>query len=160
MDFIRINDNTDDLDIAIGVYNSNPIFLMHHLGRSSVDKTFILDEINDMKDQGFSSYFIVDNKKVIGLIDYRIQDDGYVYLSMLMIASPYQNEGKGMGAYQDFEMRVSDKGVKKIRIDVVDDYSNNTRPFWEKMGFLPQYEDKLTWHDKQSQIVVMEKQLY
>lgn len=133
---------------------------MHHLGRSSVDKGFILHEINEMKDQDFSSFFIVEDEKVIGLVDYCIQDGGHVYLSLLMIASSYQNKGNGRCAYKDFETVVSDKGAKKIRIDVVDDYSNNTRPFWEKMGFLPQYEDKLTWHDKQSQIVVMEKQLY
>jgi hypothetical protein len=50
-----------------------------------------------------------------------------------------------------------DEGANIIRIDVVNDHEPNVIPFWEKMGFVGQREERLTWGDKESTVLVMEK---
>lgn len=45
------------------------------------------------------------------------------------------------------------------RIDVVDDHEPNVLPFWEKQGFSAVGRDTLTWGDKTSSVVIMEKTL-
>ncbi len=151
----EINDN--NIERVLDIYNSNREFLLHHLGKESVDKIFIKNEMKEMKEHGFNSNLISYNGNVIGVIDYGIQDDGCIYLSLLMLSSSVQKKKLGTTVYKAFEGRMIDEGAKFIRIDVVNDYEPNVIQFWEKMGFVGIKEDVLTWGNKTSKVLVMTK---
>lgn len=157
MEIRKIEEN--DIETAIKIYNSNGDFLTHHLGCNIIDEEFIVGEIKEMSEHGFLSNFVVMNGVPIAIIDYMQNDNGYVYLSLLMLSSELQNKGLGKNVYQHFEANVRCCGASKIRIDVVDDYDNNVVPFWEKMGFVKTRRDELTWGKKTSSVTVMEKLL-
>ena len=82
-----------DIQVILTIYNSNRDFLIHHIGRDDVDEEFILHEINEMREHGFSSNLIYDEDNPIGVIDYMLQPSGYVYLSLLMIDKHLHNKG-------------------------------------------------------------------
>lgn len=86
MNLKRNTGSPEEIKLALEIYNSNSDFLMHHIGKSSVDE-----------------------------------------------------------------------GANIIRVDVVNDHEPNVIPFWEKMGFVGQREERLTWGDKESTVLVMEK---
>ena len=157
--FRRLKTDAADIEAAVSIYNSNREFLMHHLGIEQVSEKFIANEIREMEEHGFCSNLIVEAGSGIGVIDYMLQDDGYVYLSMLMLDLAVQSCGKGKAIYRFFEEKMLSEGALKIRIDVVDDYEPNVLPFWEKQGFEARRNDVLTWGDKTSSVVVMEKEL-
>lgn len=159
MFFRRIDDERKDIFSALSIYNSNGDFLLHHLAMPAVKKEFILNEIKEMEEHGFCSNLLIDRDEVIGIIDYKQQPDRYVYLSLLMLEKSIQGKGKGTEAYKTFEKKVVEDGAKKIRIDVVDDHEPNVLPFWEKQGFSAVGRDKLTWGEKTSSVVIMEKTL-
>ena len=144
---------------AIDIYNSDKPFLIHHLNMDSVDSAFMFNEIDEMREHGFGSKLIMDEGKPIGVIDYMIQQSGYVYLSLLMLDSSVQGKGIGTMVYNEFEKRVREQGAAVIRIDVVNDYDSNVIPFWEKVGFVGQGEDELTWGNKLSKVLIMKKLL-
>ena len=54
-----------DLQVITDIYNSNKEFLIHHLGHDRVDRDFILHEITEMKEHGFSSTIIEDDGKPV-----------------------------------------------------------------------------------------------
>jgi GNAT superfamily N-acetyltransferase len=144
---------------AIKIYNSNTDFLIHHLGEDHIDESFLKNELEEMLAHGFTSnYLFVDNEP-IGILDYMINAEGYVYLSLMMITKEKQKKGLGTIVYKYFENWVRNEGANIIRIDVVDDYENNVLPFWEKMGFVTKKRDELTWGNKKSSVTVMEKVL-
>jgi GNAT superfamily N-acetyltransferase len=151
--------NDGNIQLALDIYNSNKDFLIHHLGIDGIDKVFMENEIKEMKEHGFSSNLVFCNDRVVGLIDYGIQDSGYVYLSLLMLDKTDQKKGIGSQIYKYFEEKMMADGGKIIRIDVVDDYSPNVIPFWEQMGFVGQKRDSLTWGDKTSSVQVMTKNI-
>lgn len=157
--FRRIDAERNDIFSALSIYNSNSDFLLHHLAKPAVEKEFILNEIKEMEEHGFCSNLLIDRDEVIGVIDYKQQQDGYVYLSLLMLENSIQGKEKGTEAYKTFEKKVVEDGAKKIRIDVVDDHEPNVLPFWEKQGFSAVGRDKLTWGEKTSSVVIMEKTL-
>lgn len=159
MFFRRIDDERKDISSALSIYNSNSDFLLHHLAKPAVEKEFILNEIKEMEEHGFCPNLLIDRDEVIGIIDYKQQQDGYVYLSLLMLENSFQGKEKGTEAYKTFEKKVVEDGAKKIRIDVVDDHEPNVLPFWEKQGFSAVGRDKLTWGKKTSSVVIMEKNL-
>ena len=146
-----------DLQVITDIYNSNEEFLIHHLGHDRVDRDFILHELTEMKEHGFSSTIIEDDGNPVGIIDYMIREDKSVYLSLMMLDKKMQSKGIGAGLYRLFEEMVLRRGAEYIRIDVVNDHSPNVIPFWQKMGFAGQYEDSLTWGDKTSNVLVMKK---
>ena len=157
--FKRLKADAADIEVVANIYNSNKEFLIHHLGKEQVSEKFIVHEIQEMEDHGFCSNLIIENGSGIGVIDYMLQDDGYVYLSMLMLDVAAQSCGKGKAIYRLFEENMLSAGAVKIRIDVVDDYEPNVIPFWEKQGFEAKRSDVLTWGDKTSSVVVMERKL-
>ncbi len=156
--YIREIEETD-IDAAVSIYNSNRDFLIHHLGKASIDRDFIMDEVQEMLDHGFKSNLVIDNDMPIGIVDYMLQDNGYVYLSLVMIDNDLQHKGIGTALYKYFEEKVTNNGANVIRIDVVNDYEGNVVPFWERMGFTGEQEEELTWGDKTSRVLVMKKYL-
>ena len=154
----RTIDTTNIAD-AINIYNSNTDFLIHHLGEAHIDESFLKNELEEMLAHGFTSNYVLVDNEPIGILDYMINAEGYVYLSLMMITKEKQKNGLGTAVYDFFENRVRNDGAQIIRIDVVDDYENNVLPFWEKMGFEAKRRDELTWGNKKSSVSVMEKVL-
>lgn len=77
----------------------------------------------------------------------------------MMLDSNIQKAGIGRALFNMFEKQLADAGAKTIRIDVVNDHEPNVIPFWEKMGFNGKRQQELTWGDKTSRVLVMEKSL-
>jgi GNAT superfamily N-acetyltransferase len=154
---IEVND--ESLQTAVDIYNSNIEFLIHHIGKDYVDKDFILNEIKEMKEHGFTSNFIIEDDEPVGVIDYSLNEEGYVYLSLLMLEHSMQGKKLGSAFYGFFEKEMVKQGANIIRIDVVNDHTPNVIPFWEDMGFEGQEELELSWGDKTSTVLVMMKKL-
>lgn len=154
--FIRAAQEVDYASIA-AVYNSNPDFLLNHLGMDFIDEAFVAQENNDMRKLGFCSCVIVDCKALMihGVLDYKPAQE--TYLSLLMLASDLQGKGVGGRIYADFESQMRQKGSTSIRIDVVNGYSGNLIPFWKRLGFVEEEYVTLEWGNKKSKAIVMRK---
>lgn len=147
----------EDYMQVTNIYNSNRSFLQNHLGIELIDKDFIHKEVLEMQSVGFNSDVIVDTnmQKLLGVLDYRNGEE--VYLSLFMLTNDLQGKGFGREIYSFFEEQMKQCGSKTIRIDVVNDYTDNVIPFWRKMGFLECETVILEWGNKRSQAIVMRK---
>lgn len=151
--------NISNYEQALKIYNSNKEFLLHHLGKTSVNTSFIFNEIKEMQEHGFSSNLACIDNKPIGILDYMIPPSNDAYLSLLMLDSSMQHIGLGTKLYLYLERKLANEGAHSIRIDVVNDYETNVIPFWKALGFLEQKETFLTWGEKTSRVLVMTKSL-
>ena len=72
-----------------------------------------------------------------------------------------QCQGKGMGSkcYKLFEAMMREKKRRRIRIDVVCEEPENPLSFWKQQGFREAENTRLTWENKESQAVVMYKEV-
>lgn len=148
----------NDIGKIIDIYNSNKTFLENHVGISKVSKDFIVNEIKEMKNIGFSSLVIKNNEgNIVGICDFKIGDE--VYLSLLMIDSNLKGNGLGRIIYNQLEKIFKTKNSKIIRIDVVYDYEENALGFWEKQGFVPSEEIQLEWNGYKSKAIKMYKNI-
>lgn len=149
----------DDVCKIVEIYNSNDKFLINHLGCKSIDDSFINSELVEMEKAGFLSCVITDiqTEDIIGVIDYK--PDTTVYLSLIMIDKKHHSKGIGTLAYRLFEEDMKRSGKQSIRIDVVNDYEDNILNFWGNQDFIPQKQIKLNWGNKQSNALVMLKEL-
>lgn len=129
----KIEEN--DYNKVARIYNSNPIFLKNHLGVSSVDETFVAEEVKEMLTIGFNSYVIenIEKQTIEGILDFKL--DNETYLSLLMLDKSIQKTGVGSSAYHYLEKLAIKICSKTIRIDVVYDYQENSLSFWKKLGF-------------------------
>lgn len=155
-----IIDTVDQNDISkiIDIYNSNKTFLENHVGISKVSKDFIVNEIEEMNNIGFSSLVIKNNEdNIIGICDFKIGDE--VYLSLLMIDANLKGNGLGRIIYNQLEKIFKTKNSKRIRIDVVYDYEENALGFWEKQGFVSSEEIQLEWNGYKSKAIKMYKNI-
>ncbi len=123
------------------IYNSNPLFLQHHLGRCRVDEFFVRNEMEEMERARFSSFLFVDLPEgdIVGLADVKA--------------------GEGALCYALLEQELRRGGAHRVRIDVVCEYPENAKGFWSKQGFSPAGTTRLLWGGKESEAVVMHKQL-
>ena len=148
----------NDITKIIDIYNSNKTFLENHVGISKVSKDFIINEIEEMKNIGFSSLVIKNNEgNIVGICDFKIGDE--VYLSLLMIDAKLKGNGLGRIIYNQLEKIFKAKNSKKIRIDVVYDYEENALGFWEKQGFVSSEEIQLEWNGYKSKAIKMYKNI-
>lgn len=141
------------------IYNSNPLFLEHHPGRRRVEEAFVLHEMQEMECTGFSSYLFVDlpTGNIVGMAD--MKADSCAYLSLMMLDSRFQQSGKGTLCYALLEQELRKCGAHTVRIDVVCEYPENAKGFWTKQEFLPAGTTRLLWGGKESEAIVMHKQL-
>ncbi|MBQ8799139.1 MAG: GNAT family N-acetyltransferase [Lachnospiraceae bacterium] len=151
--------NKNDYKRVTEIYNSNREFLRNHLGVEAVEETFVSDEAVTMKKVGFHSCVIVneETQTVQGVLDYKPDDE--VYLSLMMLAAESQGKGIGNMIYSLFESQMQQEKRDYIRIDVVNDYTDNVIPFWEKLGFVGNETITLEWGNKKSNAVVMKKSI-
>lgn len=138
------------------IYNSNPLFLQHHLGRCRVDEFFVR---NEMERARFSSFLFVDLPEgdIVGLAD--VKAGACAYLSLMMLDARLQRTGKGALCYALLEQELRRDGAHRVRIDVVCEYPENAKGFWSKQGFSSAGTTRLLWGGKESEAVVMHKQL-
>lgn len=141
------------------IYNSNPLFLQHHLGRCRVDESFVRNEMEEMERARFSSFLFVDlpGGDIVGLAD--VKAGACMYLSLMMLDARLQRTGKGALCYALLEQELRRDGTHRVRIDVVCEYPENAKGFWSKQGFSPAGTTRLLWGGKESEAVVMHKQL-
>ncbi|GEO26778.1 N-acetyltransferase [Alicyclobacillus acidoterrestris] len=136
----------DDIYAVVELYNSNTNFLKNHMDTDAVTPQWVIDELESMKSLGFSSYKAIEkgSKKVIGIIDFKI--DVETYLSLLMVHRNYTNRGLGKQIYMAFEEYVILKKSKRIRLDVVNGYSDKVLSFWSGRGFHKSEDISLNWN--------------
>lgn len=151
--------NPNDYKRVVEIYNSNRQFLLCHLGVEAVDEAFISEEAVTMEKVGFRSCVIVneETQTVQGVLDYKPDDE--VYLSLVMLVADLQGKGIGKKIYSLFESQMSQEKRDSIRIDVVNDYTDNVVPFWKKQGFVENETITLEWGNKKSKAVVMRKRI-
>ncbi|GMA64152.1 hypothetical protein GCM10025859_45920 [Alicyclobacillus fastidiosus] len=134
-----------DVDSVVEVYNSNTLFLENHMNTQQVTFEWVTEELESMGKAGFCSCKAVDksSRKIVGVIDFKIDQESYV--SLLMVHKEYENMGFGKQIYQAFEDYAKSRESKRIRLDVVTGYSDKVLNFWVGNGF-EKFEDiKLNW---------------
>lgn len=65
----------------------------------------------------------------------------------------------GSKCYKLFEAMMREKKRRRIRIDVVCKEPENPLSFWKQQGFREAENTRLTWENKESQAVVMYKEV-
>lgn len=148
----------DAADIA-AIYNSNPDFLSHHLGRSRVDEAFVAAELDAMARAGFSSFLITEGKggPVVAAAD--VQGGETAYLSLLILNRAAQGRGLGRRCAALLEEHLRAGGSRRVRIDVVDGCPCTPLPFWRRLGYAGSKRVSLTWGGKTSSALVLYKEL-
>lgn len=142
----------------VEIYNSNPTFLTAHLGRTSVDVAFLLQDHADAKSAGFLCCVLeADDGRVAGVMDYR--PGRTAYLSLLMLDKAHQGQGLGAACCRLFEERMRNEGCEAVRIDVVGGYEGCALGFWQAQGYLLKGEADLAWGDKRSRASILVKRL-
>ncbi|MEG1409938.1 MAG: GNAT family N-acetyltransferase [Terrisporobacter sp.] len=151
----KVNEN--DIDKIVDIYNSNEAFLKNHMGISRISQDFILNEIKEMRNAGFTSSIIKSNTgEIVGICDFKISYKE-AYLSLLMIDSKLKGSGLGSKIYNYLEKSFKSKNINNIRIDVVYDYEENVLGFWEKQGFVSCEKIQLEWNKYKSKAIKMNK---
>jgi len=147
----------EDIDGIVGIYNSNPGFLMAHIGREKIDAQWAEDDINTMKEIGFMSCKVVlkTSKTSIGLLDFSMKEESY--LSLLMLHSVYKHIGLGSEVYEGLEQFAMAHESERIRIDVVTSYDRGVLDFWVSKGFNMIEKVELNWSGMRLPAVVMKK---
>jgi len=145
----------EDLNDIIEVYNSNKHFLLNHVDMDNVTYEWLVEELRLMKKAGFYSCKIVEkhSDKIIGIVDFKI--DEQTYLSLLMLHNNYKNKGFGKSIYMALEQHIKSAKSKCIRIDVVTNYDDMVLDFWSKNGFDKFENIELNWAGKILSAVIM-----
>lgn len=156
--FLRPADRRDAATIA-AIYNSNPDFLIHHLGRERVDEAFLLSELDAMAGAGFASLLITEGEGGPAVAAADVRDGEEAYLSLLILDRAAQGHGLGRRCAALLEEHLRAAGSRRVRIDVVDGHPGSPLPFWRRMGYEGGGRVRLTWGDKTSDALVLHKEL-
>lgn len=147
----------EDIGIITAIYNSNPEFLLDHLGVSRVREKFLREEMLEMQRQGFTTQlFTTESGQAVGLADYR--PDQTAYLSLLMLDASIQGQGWGRRCYALLEQELLAQGCAQVRLDAAQG-PHSPAPFWEKLGFTPGKTIRLTWGGHTFPATVMHKDI-
>ena len=148
-----------DTAVLAAIYNSNPGFLLHHLGRERVDEAFLLRELEEMAGAGFASFLITEGEggPAVAAADLRCGEEAY--LSLLILHRDAQGRGLGRRCAALLEERLRAGGSRRVRIDVVDGHPGSPLPFWRRLGYEGSQRVNLTWGDKTSSALVLRKEL-
>ncbi|WAH40024.1 GNAT family N-acetyltransferase [Alicyclobacillus fastidiosus] len=149
-----------DVENVVEIYNSNTQFLRHHIRDNQVTFQWVVEELESMKSLGFSSCKVLrkDVQKIVGIIDFKIDEESY--LSLLMIHKDYANRGFGKQIYKAFEEYAISRHSKRIRLDVVTGYNDKVFHFWLENGFDKVENITLNWMGISLPAITMEKNLY
>ncbi|MDF9842063.1 MULTISPECIES: GNAT family N-acetyltransferase [unclassified Paenibacillus] len=151
----------DDVPELVNVYNSNPAFLLRHLGVKQIAEEWLEKELMSMRELNFLSCKIVQkiSGRIIGVIDFLPGTE--TYLSLLLLDQEYQAKGLGKEIYSSFEGYIRSLNIPNgsIRIDVVTGYKNSVLNFWERNGFTKAGDTELEWEKKTIKAAVMRKRV-
>ena len=156
--FLRPAGQRDAAALA-AIYNSNPDFLLHHLGREQVDEAFLLSELKEMAGAGFSSFLITEGEDGPAVAAADLRGGEEAYLSLLILHRAAQGRGLGRRCASLLEEHLRAGGSRRVRIDVVDDHPGNPLPFWRRLGYEGSERMPLTWGEKTSSALVLRKEL-
>lgn len=156
--FLRPAGRRDAAELA-AIYNSNPGFLAHHLGRERVDEAFLLAELDAMAGASFASFLITEGEggPVLAAADLRGGEEAY--LSLLILHRDAQGHGLGRRCAALLEEHLRAGGSRRVRIDVVDGHPGSPLPFWRRLGYEGSERVALTWGEKTSSALVLRKEL-
>ena len=157
---LRISERTaEDVKGILEVYNSNQDFLLSHIDRREVSVEWLMQEYEEMKKMNFKTLVVKQNinDTIIGFIDFCPIEE--CYLSLLMVHDLHRSKGYGKEIYEEFENYIRTINLKRIRIDVVNNYNDKVLQFWKNRGFNEIEKIQLKWSDKPLDAVVMIKNL-
>ena len=139
--FLRPAGRRDAAALA-AIYNSNPGFLAHHLGRERVDEAFLLSELEEMAGAGFASFLITEGEGGPAVAAADVRGGEQAYLSLLILHRTAQ--GRGLG---------------RRCAALLEDHPGNPLPFWRRLGYEGSERVALTWGEKTSSALVLRKEL-
>lgn len=151
--------DVDDLVEITKIYNSNKKFLTNHMNKKIITYDWLLEDMKEIKDAGFSSCKITDKNtgKIFGIIDFKISKE--TYLSLLMLHNDYVNNGLGGLVYKSFEEYIKTTQSSAIRIDIITSYNKNSINFWKRNGFTKLRDVNFNWTDNPLSATLMKKEL-
>jgi ribosomal protein S18 acetylase RimI-like enzyme len=128
-----------DLEAVLAVYRQCEDFLaLGPVAEASME--LVLKDLQISQDDGgvFCSIHLADGK-MIGVIDYiscNYQGDPQAaYLSLLMLASPYRNQGIGDAVVQAFERQVIQDAQVSVIYAAVQVNNPRAARFWQRHGY-------------------------
>jgi ribosomal protein S18 acetylase RimI-like enzyme len=128
-----------DLEAVLAVYRQCEDFLaLGPVAEASME--LVLKDLQISQDDGgvFCSIHLADGK-MIGVIDYiscNYQGDPQAaYLSLLMLASPYRNQGIGDAVVQAFERQVIQDAQVSVIYAAVQVNNPRAARFWQRRGY-------------------------
>lgn len=141
------------------IYNSDPNFLLNHLGSNQITDTWVLDEIASARKLGFQLCILIEkcSGDKIGILDFKAAEE--TYLSLLFIHNDFKGRGIGKKVFMNFEKYVTSLNSKCIRIDVVRDYDNSVFNFWRNNGFSGSENIELNWSENILSAITLKKHL-
>jgi ribosomal protein S18 acetylase RimI-like enzyme len=150
-----------DLEAVLAVYRQCEDFLaLGPVAEASME--LVLKDLQISQDEGgvFCSIHLADGK-MIGVIDYlscNYQGDPQAaYLSLLMLASPYRNQGIGEAVVQAFERQVIQDAQVSVIYAAVQVNNPRAAQFWQRHGYRIVSEPRL--HSDQTIAVDLRKDL-
>ena len=150
-----------DLEAILAVYRQCEDFLaLGPVAEASME--MVLKDMQISKDEGgiFCSIQLADGK-MIGVIDYISHnyqgDPQAAYLSLLMIASPYRNQGIGKAVVQAFERQVIQDAQVSVIYAAVQINNPRAAQFWQRHGYRIVSEPRL--HPDQTIAVDLRKDI-
>ena len=133
----------DQIELLKEIVNSNHEFNALSEGHSELNDKEILDMYESSKNQGTVMNFVVDGGRLVGVIDYLVENpsDNMPWLGLLMIHSNHQGQGYAVEALKEYERLMQNQGKKRVRLGVIkgNDHALN---FWTNREFIF-YEEKL-----------------
>ena len=156
--FLRSADRRDTA-VLTAIYNSNPEFLLHHLGREQVEEAFLASELEEMARAGFSSLLITEGADGPAVAAAHVRGGEEAYLSLLILDRAAQGHGLGRRCAALLEDHLRSGGSRRVRIDVVDGHPGSPLPFWLRLGYTGGERVSLTWGGKTSSALVLYKEL-
>ena len=150
------NHNIEDI---CKIYNSDPQFLLKHLGSQKVTREWVLGEITSARKSGFQLCIIIEkcSGNKIGILDFKTAEE--TYLSLLFIHNDFKGRGIGKKVFTNFEKYITSLNSKCIRIDVVQDYDDSVFNFWINNGFSEFQKAELDWSGNILSAITLKKHL-
>jgi ribosomal protein S18 acetylase RimI-like enzyme len=131
--FEDVTENT--LYIAEEIINSNQTYNELENGKRTRTVEEIRASFNEHETQ--ITKFIKLDDTYIGIIDYLPENpkDGLPWIGLLMIHNDYKGYGFGTNAYLQFELELIEKGLKTIRLGVLEE-NKKAINFWESLRYV------------------------
>ncbi|WP_280770176.1 GNAT family N-acetyltransferase [Salipaludibacillus daqingensis] len=156
---MKVDDPLSKKAIAIqkNIFNSDLSFNQLVTGENQLTEEEIIKETEENLQLGANYYYVTKDEKYLGLMHYLPTNphDGYTWIGLLIIHKKYQKHGIGGQALKELEDKLTEDGVKKVRL-CVQQKNENAVNFWQGNKFLKMHSsiDKL-----QNEIDIYEKTL-